>query len=130
MFLPCEDNFLRNETLRRADREARITEEIEQGLLDVLNRELDMIRIQDENRIIMEDEEDYSIAMAYEAVDRCRAGNINVDNLGNFLSKGRPRPTDIELMAIIRRIDKDGDARLCFEEWAEFMRGGPAPICK
>jgi Ca2+-binding EF-hand superfamily protein len=77
----------------------------------------------------MEEEEDYSIEMAYESVDRCRAGNVNVDNLGNFLSKGRPRPTDIELMAIIRRIDKDGDARLNFGEWAEFMRGGPAPIC-
>jgi Ca2+-binding EF-hand superfamily protein len=64
---------------------------------------------------------------SYEAVDRCRAGNINVDNLGNFLANGRPKGTDVELMAIIRRIDKDGDARLCFEEWDEFMRGAPAP---
>jgi Ca2+-binding EF-hand superfamily protein len=89
-----------------------------------------MIKIQDENRAILEGEEDYKFEHAFEAVDRCRAGHINIDNLGNFLAKGRPRGTDIELLAIIRRIDKDGDARLNFDEFAEFMRGGPVPPCQ
>ena len=33
-------------------------------------------------------------------------------------------------MSIIRRIDTDGDARLNFAEWSDFMRGSaPAPKC-
>jgi len=51
----------------------------------VLERELDLIRIQAENRDELEEEKDYSIEKAYESVDRCRAGTINLDNLGNFL---------------------------------------------
>jgi Ca2+-binding EF-hand superfamily protein len=45
-----------------------------------------------------------------------------------FLSCGH-YSTERELLAILRRIDTDGDARLSFAEFSEFMTidGGPVP---
>lgn len=65
---------------------------------------------------------DYSVLSAYRSVDRYNDGNINSVNLGSFLRSQGHYASERELLAIIRRIDTDGDARLSYSEFAEFMR--------
>jgi len=57
MFLPCEDNHLRNSTINRSVKNAEMTEEIDGCLFEVLERELDLIRIQDSHRKELEAED-------------------------------------------------------------------------
>lgn len=47
---------------------------------------------------------------------------IDTYNLKNFLRNNGHFASDRELLNIIRRIDTDGDAKLSYEEFAEFLR--------
>lgn len=49
-------------------------------------------------------------------------GKIETGNLEAFLKSCGHEPTDLELLAIIRRMDADGDATVTFNEWADFLR--------
>ena len=64
---------------------------------------------------------DYSIGSAYRSIDRYNDGRIDTYNLGAFLRSHGHYATETELSSIIRRIDTDGDARLSYSEYAEFM---------
>jgi Ca2+-binding EF-hand superfamily protein len=134
MFLPCEDNLLRNVTLDRpahhCGRFDRLPHDIEAGMVQVIEQELALMRRQDVLRGDCEHRYDYTIAAAYRSVDRHHDGRIDSFNLGAFLRSCGHYAGERELLSIIRRFDTDGDARLSFGEFSEFMRGpGPAPIC-
>lgn len=68
---------------------------------------------------------DYTVGAAYRSIDRHNDGAINMHNLGAFLRQCGHFAPEPELLSIIRRIDTDGDARLNFNEWTDFMRGAP-----
>ena len=70
---------------------------------------------------------DYSTLSAYRAVDRYNDGRIDTFNLGSFLRGCGHYATETELLAIVRRIDTDGDARLSYSEFAEFLRSSNPP---
>jgi hypothetical protein len=53
-------------------------------------------------------------------------GQIDTANLDTFLRSAGHTSTDLELLAIIRRMDADGDATVTFTEWADFLREIPA----
>ena len=65
---------------------------------------------------------DYSAYAAYRAIDKYNDGVIDTFNLGQFLKVNGHYASERELLAIIRRIDTDGDAKLSYEEFAEFLR--------
>ena len=49
-------------------------------------------------------------------------------NIGSFLRQNGHYASELELLAIVRRIDTDGDAIILYSEWAEFVRAAfPAP---
>lgn len=88
-----------------------------------MNRRLDVLRADCEHRY------DYTIAAAWRSVDRHHDGRIDTFNLGAFLRSCGHYAGERELLSIIRRLDTDGDARLSFAEFSEFMRGsGPVPV--
>ena len=66
---------------------------------------------------------------AFRSIDRYNVGRIDTVNLATFLRAHGHNASEIELLAIIRRIDTDGDACLSFGEYAEFLKsqGGPIP---
>ena len=66
---------------------------------------------------------DYSIYACFRCIDRYNDGFINSGSLGSFLRANGHYASERELLAIIRRIDTDGDAKLSFSEWEEFLRG-------
>lgn len=133
MVLPCEDNLLRNVTLDRpahhCGRFDRLPHDIEHGMVQILEQELALDRRQDVLRADCEHRYDYTIAAAWRSVDRHHDGRIDTFNLGAFLRSCGHYAGERELLSIIRRLDTDGDARLSFAEFSEFMRGaGPAPV--
>jgi EF-hand domain pair len=66
---------------------------------------------------------DYTTYAAFRAIDRYSEGNINTLNLLQFLKNNGHYATEREALAIIRRIDTDGDAKLSYTEFSEFIRG-------
>mgnify|MGYP002396116811 CR=1 FL=1 len=65
---------------------------------------------------------DYTPLAAFRSIDRLNLGRVDVKTLCTFLRNCGHKASDMELLAIIRRIDTDGDACLIFEEFAEFLR--------
>lgn len=64
---------------------------------------------------------DYSPFAAFRTVDRYDEGTITIENLQDFFRSFGNYLIEAEIFAIIRRIDTDGDARLCFDEFADFF---------
>ena len=66
---------------------------------------------------------DYTIYAAFRTVDRLNEGYIDSYNLRIFFKNNGYHASERELMAIIRRVDTDGDARISYSEFTEFMCG-------
>lgn len=126
MLLPCEDNILRRLTQERPSyrvgRYDYLPRDIEIALTAVLERELDLQRRLEILKNELEVRYDYSTFAAFRSIDRYNEGNINTYNLGLFLKNTGYYATEKELLAIIRRIDTDGDAKLSYSEFSEFLR--------
>ena len=126
MLLPCEDNVLRNITLDRPsirvgrfdflprDIELSIATVIEKEIL--LQRKIELLKRDLHNGL------DYSAISSFRSVDKYNSGLITTVNLGAFLREQGHFAPEIELLAIIRRIDTDGDAALTLAEFSEFLR--------
>lgn len=97
-------------------------------MASILDRELELQRREEILKRDCEYRHDYSQYNAYRAIDRYNDGRIDSFNLGQFLKAQGHYASERELLAIIRRIDTDGDAKISFTEWAEFLRScEPAP---
>lgn len=71
---------------------------------------------------------DYSSYATFRAIDKYNEGYINTFNLSTFLKNNGHYASEKELLAIIRRIDTDGDAKLSYSEFADFIRSSePRP---
>ncbi len=131
MLLPCEDNLLRNITIDRpACRVGRFDSlacDIESALLDVIEKEIDLQRRLDVLKRELETRYDYSTLAAYRSVDKYNDGRIDTHNLGSFLRSTGHYASERELLAIVRRIDTDGDARLSYAEFSDFVRSAYPP---
>jgi hypothetical protein len=126
MILPCEDNFLRRITqerpVYRIGRYDNLPRDIEIALIDLLQRELDLHRKQEILKGELEVRYDYSSYAAFKAIDRYNEGTVNTYNLSNFLKNNGHYANEKELLCIIRRIDTDGDAKLSYSEFCDFIR--------
>lgn len=132
MFLPCEDNFLRNVTLDRPSgrvgRYDHLPRDIELAITAVLELEIDLQRRLEGLKREMEMQYDYSPFAAFRSIDRYNSGRMDTVNTGSFLRQNGHYASEMELLAIIRRIDTDGDAILNYSEFAEFVRRAyPSP---
>lgn len=132
MLLPCEDNLLRNITLDRpslrVSRYDSLPRDIELALVDIIEKEIDLQRRLDILKRDLEVRYDYSPLAAYRSVDKYNDGRIDTFNLGSFLRSCGHYATERELLSIVRRIDTDGDARLSYSEYSEFLRSTNPPI--
>ena len=126
MLLPCEDNLLRRIVQERPSyrvgRYDNLPRDIENNLTSVIERELDLHRRLEILKGDLEVRYDYSTYAAFKAIDRLSEGSINTYNLGSFLKNNGYYATERELLAIIRRIDTDGDAKLSYSEFSDFIR--------
>lgn len=58
---------------------------------------------------------------AFRSVDRYEEGRITKEILIDFFRQFGTYLSEEEVYAIIRRIDTDGDAKIGFNEWADFL---------
>ena len=131
MLLPCTDNLLRNITLDRPSfrvgRFDSLPYDIERSLVEIIEKEIDLQRRLDILKRDLEIRYDYSSLSAWRSVDKYNDGRIDTFNLGSFLRGCGHYATETELLAIVRRVDTDGDARLSYSEFSEFLRSSNPP---
>ena len=130
--LPCEDNYLRNRTLDRPSRHVgrfdSLPRDIELALASVIEKEIDLQRRLESLKRELEAGYDYSPYAAFRSIDRYNSGRVDQVNMGSFLRQNGHHAAEMELLAMVRRIDTDGDAIILYSEWAEFVRAAyPAP---
>ena len=119
--LPCEDNVLRNITVDRPSirlgRAERLPEDIEERMAALFTKEVELARrlapLKRELLLCV----DYTIEAAFRAVDKSDSGAITTVNLGAFFREHGHSATETELLAIVRRLDTDGDAAIRYKEW-------------
>jgi Ca2+-binding EF-hand superfamily protein len=126
MLLPCEDNLLRNMTLdrpsRRIARFEHLPRDIELAMVNVIEKEIDLQRKLEVLKRELQVQYDYSPLAAFRSVDRYNSGLMTTVNTGAFLRQNGHYASEMELLAIIRRVDTDGDASVDYKEFAEFMQ--------
>jgi hypothetical protein len=72
---------------------------------------------------------DWSARAAFETIDSLRDYTLNHRNLQTFLRLNGFVATDAEIIAVIRRIDADGDNRVTLDEFADAVRPAiPSPL--
>jgi Ca2+-binding EF-hand superfamily protein len=131
LFLPCEDNVLRNITIDRPSvrvgRFDRLPVDIEHAITAVIEKEVTLARRLEGCKRDLELGLDYTATAAFRSVDRYASGLVTTVNLGAFLRDQGHWASETELLAIIRRIDTDGDASVDLRELADFLRPAAAP---
>ena len=124
--LPCDDNLMRSQVQKRpysrVGRFDSLPYDTEMGLVRLLQHEVDFIRRMNALTRDLSMRPDYSPFAAFRTVDRYNEGSINIVNLQDFFRAFGNYLVESEVFAIVRRIDTDGDARLCFEEFADFFK--------
>ena len=89
MFLPCEDNLLRNMTLdrpsRRIARFEHLPRDIELAMVNVLEKEIDLQRKLETLKRELQVQYDYSPLAAFRSIDRYNSGLMTTVNTGAFL---------------------------------------------
>lgn len=74
---------------------------------------------------------DFSSAGAFRTIDITNRGSLNSVTLDDFFKRNSHFMSDYELMAIIRRIDTEGDAQITYLEFCDFMKTDPGyPLYK
>ena len=87
----------------------------------ILQQEVDFIRRIGAMTRDMERYPDYSPQSAFRTLDRYCEGFIKEDQLHAFYKMFGNYPSDLELTAIVRRIDTDGDGCLSSNEFTDFF---------
>jgi len=67
------------------------------------------------------DFQDFSYANAFACIDRYSTGAVDYENLKAFLKGQCIYPADEEIIAILRRIDKNDDALISLDEFSEVL---------
>jgi Ca2+-binding EF-hand superfamily protein len=70
----------------------------------------------------LEKRHDFSTYACFRAVDELNDGSINPDNLRAFLKNNGYFPKEEEVIAIIRRLDVDADAKISYEEFCDAIK--------
>lgn len=129
VLLPCEDNVLRNITIDRPSirvgRFEQLPRDIELAMSNVITKEVELARRLATLKRDLECSYDYSALTAYNTIDKFRTSALNTVNLGGFLREMGHFASETELIAIIRRLDTNGDASITYSEWCEFLNASP-----
>jgi hypothetical protein len=121
--MPCDNSLLRADIAQRPTFEVPSTEKlganVELELTLLLEKEIALNRVIEEIRQKMQCSLQFDDTKAYMEIDDWSYGFIDQKNLKSFLRKHGFLASKRDLMAIIRRLDLDGDAKLCRQEFIE-----------
>lgn len=94
-------------------------------LASLFKREIDLSRLK--NMILQDMNSVYSPLELFELVDLMNQGYLDHISLKNFLLWNEHFPTNEELIAIIRRIDTNGDSKIDYDDFVQFIAIGYSP---
>jgi Ca2+-binding EF-hand superfamily protein len=123
--LPCTNPKIRAMTTQRSMGDCRpsdfLTLDVEQDLSRLLKMEATLHSESEDLKERFESHMDYTPAGAYAAIDNSSLGFIDTKGIDNFFKRLFTKGFTLEdVMAIIRRLDLDGDRKLKPEE---FLKG-------
>ena len=135
ILLPCEDQYLREtSTLRRSynvGRYDRLLTSLEKEVTTLIEREVNFhVRLEQLKRELNL-RYDWTARAAFETIDSLRDYTLNHRNIQSFLRLNGFIATDSEVIAIIRRLDSDGDNKVTLDEFADAVRPAvpvPSPV--
>lgn len=129
MVLPCEDNVLRNITIDRPSarigRFEKLPVDIELAMSNVITKEVELARRLETLKRDLSLSLDYTTMACFSTIDKYNSGSITTVNLGAFMRENGHYASETELLAIVRRLDTNGDASLTYAEVCEFLRSSP-----
>ena len=124
--LTCDQQYLRAQATQRQTYSVSQGEflpyDIERLLSRLIGKELKLAREEEYLKQQLASRYDYSLAYLFKSVDDWNYKYIDQINLKRFLVKCGVIPTDNLLMAIIRRMDLDADAKLNLKEFIDSVR--------
>ena len=91
-------------------------------MTSVIEKEISLQRRLESLKRECEVQYDYSSYAAFRSVDRFNSGRLDTINIGAFLRQNGHYASELELLAIVRRMDTDGDASVNLSEFCEFVR--------
>jgi Ca2+-binding EF-hand superfamily protein len=133
MFLPCNDNNLREKTRVKYGvkplRYESLSAKVEKAMADVMVKEVNFQRILEDLKRDLAACPDYTWSAAYNTIERIDlAGLLDSDNIGEFLASHGEYITEAELTAIVRRMDSNGDCTITQAEFCEFLKPLPGVV--
>ena len=125
LVLPCDQNVLRADASQRQTYEVSPEQylpfDIEKLLSKLLFKELKYAKDLENLKQQLACHPDYNLQRQFWEIDR-GSNYIDCHNLKSFLIRCSYLPNDNLLMAIIRRMDLDGDARINYMELVDGLR--------
>lgn len=76
----------------------------------------------DYHKIDLANQRDFSLFNAFSAIDNHETGFVDYTNLRSFFKRQGKIVKDDDIVAILRRIDRDDDGKLTYEEFAAALR--------
>jgi Ca2+-binding EF-hand superfamily protein len=121
--LPKTNSVLRTIATQRdsyyvADHEI-LPYEVELGLAKIFDKEVNLSRKVELLKEDLVSRYDFNLRAAYEAVAECNLGRCDFDAIYSFLSKNGIPVIEKDVLAILRRVDTDRDARCTYSEFCE-----------
>jgi Ca2+-binding EF-hand superfamily protein len=105
----------------RVGRYDNLPRDIESSLANLISTEVEQMRLLSSLKNQLNSRGDFSPRAVYRAIDRYNVGNINGLALSSFLRAQGHSPAEMDLLAIIRRIDTEGNATITYKELEEFL---------
>jgi Ca2+-binding EF-hand superfamily protein len=126
ILLPCEDQYLRTTASQRptynVSRYDKLLSSLEREVVTLFEREISYhVRIEKSKRDLAL-RYDWTARAAFESVDSLRDYVLTHRTIQSFLRVNGFVANDGEVIAIIRRLDSDGDNKITLEEFSEGVR--------
>jgi Ca2+-binding EF-hand superfamily protein len=98
--------------------------DIEHALADIFAKELALNQNLEIIKNKLRQKYDYSTQSVFKAIDGRNQNYIGMYSLAEFLGKAGFRATERESVAILRRLDVEGNGKITFANLAEFLADG------
>ena len=126
VLLPCDNPFLRSAATQRPNQELYPNEflpmRVERAMSQLIYKEVTMHLKAENIKRSLETSYDFSVRAAFKAVDDWNYNYIDKQNLKRFLRSMGHLASKQEIVAILRRFDLDGDAKINMSEFGEAIK--------
>ena len=119
--LPSTSNIIRDLALTRGPY-SRISLDVEFLLARLFEKELNFQRRLELGKKDLALRHDFSIVSAFSTLDYPSTSLLSRDKLSDFLRRNGKIAFEEDIDAVLRRVDVDGDERLSFSEFSDFLR--------